>query len=233
MNATTTLHSIVKDFQYITGRGDEDYFRLLHMAARALKDVRKFHATRVVTTAESNLSNLTNGVWHYPSDCIGVVDVFYDRGNTLFPAGQRNDIVYHTNDSGSVSDVDDITDYTYWNGGYGVSGGRNQYYFYDDKENRRLIFESNNDEKIWVRYVSTGIGSLGENTIVPEEYQEIIEAYILWQEALKHHNYSKNTVGLYKQAYNQASKRLKAFQSPTLNEWMDVIYSTFRQTPKR
>jgi len=232
MNATLTLHSIVKDFQHVTGRSDDEYYRLLNLAARGLRDVRKFHATRVVKTKEYNLSNLTNGVLHYPENCIGIVDVFYNRSNRLFPARQRDDIVYHLNESGSVSDVESPIANDIYTAKYNVPGGLNQYNYTDDKENRRLIFDNVNDEKIWLKYVSTGI-TLGENTIVPEEYQEIIEAYILWQEALKHRNFSLNRVRPYKQAYNQAAKRLEAFQSPTLNEWKDIIYSTFKQTAKR
>jgi hypothetical protein len=246
MNATTTLHSIVKEFQHLTGRDDNDYYRLLRLASRALVDLRKFHLPKVVVTKEYNLKNLTNGVLHYPDNCIAVVDIYYDRGNTLFPVTKRNDIVYHQNESGSVSDVDEIYDYGYWgkeNGyyyptanllGYGVSGGKNEYYLYDDKENRRIIFDRTIDEKIWVRFVSTGIdNSTAENTIIPIEYQELIEAYILWQEALKHRNTNRNLVRLYKQNYNQESRRLKAFQAPSIEEWKDVIYSTFKQTPKR
>lgn len=246
ISATTTLDGIVKDFQHISGREDRDYWRLFHLAVRGLMDLKKFHATRVVTTKEYNLSNLTNGVLHYPSDCIGVVDVFYDRGNTLFSVTQRNDIVYHQDDGGSVSDVDEIYDFAYWNEengyyypstglpGYGVTGGKNEYYVYDDKENRRLIFDRTADEKVWLRYVSTGISqSLAEDTVVPVEYQELIEAYMLWQESLKHKDMNKNLVQLYWKNYKTESRRLKAFQAPTIDEWRDVIYDTFKQTPKR
>ena len=246
ISATTTIDTIIKDFQHISGRTEaksNEYNKLLTLCVRALQDIRQFHASTVVSTKEYNLNNLTNGVLAYPSDCLGIIGVFYNEGDALFPARQRDDIIYTTGDSGSVSSVEDINDYytnvdyyanhyrVYTN--YGAAGGRNRFYYTDDKESRRLIFDATADEDIWLKYVSTGVdGTLGEDTIVPKEYVETIEAYMQWQEALKDIRLIK-FAETYRRAYKQAARRLRAFQSPTIEEWKDVLYSTFKQGVKR
>jgi hypothetical protein len=252
ISATATIDSIIKDLQHISKRDFEGegygYNRLLTLVIRAIKDIRKFHAPSVVTQKQYNLSNLINGVLSYPDDCIGVVGVFYEEGGTLFPASERNDIVWEdVDEDGSVSSVTSVNDnyigtdfynnYYFTLTNYDRAGGRNRYYYTDDKENRRLIFDATADVKIFLKYVSTGIdATLATDSVVPEEYVETIEAYVLWQEALKRGSFDKRflqSVRLYKNAYNEATRRLKAFQSPTIEQWKDMLYQTFKQGVKR
>jgi len=232
ISATTTIDTIIKDFQHITGRGDGDYYRLFQMVVRALQDIYQFHAMRVVQRKEYNLADLTNGVLPYPQDCIGVIGIEYNRSNRLYPASHKLDIIYGENASGSVSYVAERDDSYVSN--YGKTGGRNLYYYTDDKANRRLIFDAVADEKIWLKYVSTGIDAdLAEDTVVPKAYVEFIENYIMYKEASLHRRGNKNAAMFYWEEYKKAARRLKTFQGPSLEELKDAIYDGYSQGPKR
>ncbi len=237
ISATTTLDSIVKDIQELSEEsfGNRGYYRMLSLASRALLDINKFYATRVVTRKQYNLSDLTNGVLPYPDDCIAVVGVFYNEGNTLFPVTHRKDIIYGVNSP--YYNLDDATDYTKeisdnYSANYAQPGAVNKYYVYDDVDGRRLIFDKTDDEKVWLKYISTGIDSeLGQDTIVPEIYRETIENYVMWKDLM--FRGQVNAALAYKEEYKMAAKKLKAIQLPSLEEFKDAVYSTISQGPRR
>ncbi len=231
ISATTTLDSIVKDIQELSEEsfGNRGYYRMLSLASRALLDINKFYATRVVTRKQYNLSDLTNGVLPYPDDCIAVVGVFYNEGNTLFPVTHRKDLIFEE-EGGSVSATYEILDN--YSANYAQPGAINKYYVYDDVDGRRLIFDKTDDEKVWLKYISTGIDSeLGQDTIVPEIYRETIENYVMWKDLM--FRGQVNAALAYKEEYKMAAKKLKAIQLPSLEEFKDAVYSTISQGPRR
>jgi len=233
---TVTLYQIIKDYQHITGRNDRDYYRLLNMSVMCLRDLNMFAVDRV-KTYKVNTSEITNelGIISYPSDCIGVYGVFYNYGGKLYPVTNRQDMIY--TDSYGVFDSDigegvDLDSDGY--NGFATRGGKNDYYYYDDTNQRRLVINGVGDVTLWIQYVSSEIdSSKGEQTVLPVFYEEAIHNYLAWKEALLHKQGQINRANLYYTEYKKAKKKIKVFQSPTLEEYRDAIYSVWRRTPKR
>jgi hypothetical protein len=243
-SGTITLYQIIKDYQHITGRGDKDYYRFLNMSVMCLRDLNMFAVDRV-KTYKINTADLSNdlGIIPYPSDCIGVYGVFYNNGGKLYPVTNRQDMIYTTTHylSGSVStsvqdedvgegvDLDSDAD-----DGFATRGGKNDYYYYNDTNERRLIINGVGDVTLWIQYVSSEIDtSKGEQTVLPVFYEEPIHNYLAWKESLFHKRGQINRANLYYTEYKKAKKKIKVFQSPTLEELKDGIYSVWRRTPKR
>lgn len=235
-SALITLHSVVKNLQNYTEMGDKMYLKLLGMAGRGVRQINMFHDSKIVEVDQSNLSELTNGVYPYPEDCLKIIDVFYSGDGRLIPMSRRRDLVYKDTHNlplpytKSVESVDERKD-TY-RGKFAVGGGRNKYYYKDDAKGRRVIFDMVMDQDFWVYYVSTGVdSSLGEQTLIPAFYQDYLEFFILAKLAALRNN--KRDAEFYERRAIRESTRIKYFRLPALNEIMDAVYETIYQGPKR
>jgi hypothetical protein len=236
ISALTTLDKVVKTLQYNTGMGDRNYGKLLGVVGRGLTELRMFHDPKVIEISEANLSDFTNGVMPYPDDCVKVIDVFYAENGQLVPLGRNNKLVYKnasefplplTNEIDGVTEVNDK-----FSGKYAITGGRSKYYYKDDPTGRRLIFEHTSDEDIWVYYVGTGIdSSLGEETLIPQIYQNYLEYYTLGKLAALTNK--KADAEFYDRKTAKEAAKIKYFRLPSFEEIKDAIYSTFSQAPKR
>ena len=231
-----TIDSVVKNLQWYTGREGKDYLKLLGLVSRGISEIKKMGDANAIERAETNLSDLTNGVWPYPKDALKVVDVYYNEANRLFPIPERKDVVFKdTYDFPlpyykTVSDVREIKDEYTRN--FSIPGGRCKYYYTDDKENRRLIFDKTADEYLWMFYVGTGVDeSLGEDTMIPSNYQPVLEQFVLWKLASLENR--KEDSKFHQMEYNTEIKKMKYFNFSSLEKIKNEIYQTYSQGPSR
>jgi hypothetical protein len=119
-------------------------------------------------------------------------------------------------------------------GGYGVSGGRNEYYMRIDQEHNRIILNGFSRTEVLLTYQSTGINISGE-TYIARMAEEAIIAFVHWKR--KQHSINPKfhmwEIREAKGDYDIELEKLKHLQAPTLDEWYDAIYSAWMQAPKR
>lgn len=229
ISALITLHQVTKEIQHLTRKGDREYIRILGLVGRGLTKINLLHDPKLVSIDETNLSDLTGGVYSYPSSAIRIVDIFYAEHGKLVPIVQRRDMVRKTS-GGTVSSVTEIID-TY-GGKFHIPGGRCKYYYKDEVKDRRVIFDATADEDIWVYYVSTGIDAdNAEDTLIPVLYQDYLEYWTLHKLMAMEGN--MNRAGYYERLARDQAKIIKYSRLPSLNEIKDAIYESMHQGLKR
>lgn len=122
---------------------------------------------------------------------------------------------------------------------YGASGGRADIQFRIDLERRQIVLDSDVTTgdlavtELILEYKSSGISIAGE-TIVPREYVECLKKYIHWQIVEYKDgmamNIKQRSQNLYYIEYEKVRKLVFSF---TLQDYLDMTYSTYKQTPKR
>ena len=117
---------------------------------------------------------------------------------------------------------------------YGATGGANFLYYRWDKENRKLVFQGDGvGRQVIVEYLSTGV-SLSGDTMVPREMLSLLKTYLRWQELSYDDRTPMNKEEIARRNFYDAKNQYNNFKNSfTVNEFLDALYSTYRQTPKR
>jgi len=115
---------------------------------------------------------------------------------------------------------------------YGLGGGINRMgYFNEDKRKRRLQITNLPLDEIIVEYVSTAIGM---NTIVDDAAVDLIRYGIHQQIALHDNKETQVRRNNMEQEFNKALNHYVTFSTiPTVDEFLDMYYSTIKSTIKR
>ena len=129
----------------------------------------------------------------------------------------------------------------HWRGGQYVgelfsgSGGRHgDGEFRIDHLNRQIVFNSEvNTTEIILEYLSSGVSEDG-STCIPREYIPALKAYVHWQRREHKDKVSQHTKDALRDRYYDAFKQVKSFKLAfTARELLDVLRSSYKQTPKR
>jgi len=123
----------------------------------------------------------------------------------------------------TLSDVDTYKE-------YGLSGGRNQYYYKMDLNSHRIIVYASDLTEVILKYVSTGIKVDG-STLIPIIAKEALIAWLHWQRVLNDKN---ETLAEKQERKSIWASRLHELRKPrNLNSLYDTLYSTIKNTAKR
>lgn len=115
---------------------------------------------------------------------------------------------------------------------YGASGGHGMADYTIDKR-KRIIIVSNTlyGHKIYLEYMSSGISS---ETVLPSYAVPVLREYAIWQRAEYDPQTPMNEKERRGRLYVQQMRRLSEFNNRvTVDEILDGIYSSLRQTIKR
>jgi hypothetical protein len=121
----------------------------------------------------------------------------------------------------------------YTNTLYGVGGGFNIAYYRIDMNNRVIYFHGQvpNNEVI-LEYKSSGVKVGG--AMIPRDAVPALKAYLHWKTAEYDTRLPMNEKVRKENLYDKELYKLKALEcSFTINEYLDNLYSTMSQAPKR
>jgi len=121
----------------------------------------------------------------------------------------------------------------YTNTLYGVGGGFNIAYYRIDMNRRVIYFHGNvpNDEVI-LEYKSSGVKAGG--AIVPRQAVPALKAYLHWKTAEYDFRVPMNEKQRKENLYDKELYKLKTIEcSFNVSEYLDNLYSTMSQAPKR
>lgn len=116
---------------------------------------------------------------------------------------------------------------------YGIGGGFNTAYYRIDMSRRVIYFQGHipNNEVI-LEYKSNGIK--GSGTIVPRQAVPALKAYLHWKVNLYNINVPMHEKQNFERLYNiELTKLTELENSFTMAEFLDTMYSTYSQSPKR
>lgn len=117
---------------------------------------------------------------------------------------------------------------------FGLPGGIDDAYFRFDMENRQIVFSGSTPRsEIVLEYVSTGL-KIDGSTLIPREIVAPLRNYVLWQKDENDPRVAMNIKARAKNEFEESVEALRSFKNtPTKQEILDMIYSSYRQTPKR
>ena len=228
-----TLNAIVKNALWQAKRPSSDKARFYEFAYRGYRELRLHHVQEGV-----KLSKLTPDAINcidFPEDMIDFVGIGVHVNGKLSLLTRNDDIIITTtlvgavetqdNDSGEDVDIyDSNTDGYYAKGGVNYDG-----YYKVDWENRRIMLNSVTRTEVVLAYVSSGTNATGE-TYIPVKYEPALIAYIMWQDS----RYDDKRIAIAQYYETQYIKEIQNLdEGPTLQEYLDVLYSTYTLLPSR
>jgi hypothetical protein len=189
-------------------------------------------------------------VVHLPKDYIDYIKIYVLSNNKIYqltrseeiPLPRTEDCGVDTNLQQTVlrgeTPVETLIDGIFPNSilyhHYGTSGGGNAIYYRIDRERGMIILQGTpTDGKIYLEYISTGI-NMDEQTMIPQECEETLVKYALWQMCEYDPRVPASDKDRKERQYKEELRWLVAFLNPfDIQEYLDTLYSTSRQTPKR
>lgn len=123
----------------------------------------------------------------------------------------------------------------YVGGLYGAGGGFNVAYFREDKVARQFQFDGviptiAEGRIVVMEYESTGIS---EGAIVAAECVDVLKNWYFWRANRHRKDIPQSRIAQYKDDYESSVMRMRAFnQSMTIQDFMDILYRNYKQTPK-
>jgi hypothetical protein len=178
----------------------------------------------------------------------GRLQVISRKDNVLLPRlFDTGGAVGNTDDGigvdGSVDD-DTISNAIYfaghWRNGqyigalFGVAGGIDDAYYRIDLENRQIVFSGSTPRaEIVMEYISSGLKTDG-SSLIPREAIPALRTYVLWQADENNPRIAYNAKERLKREHEEAVAALRSFQqSFTKDEYLQMVYGSYYQAPKR
>jgi hypothetical protein len=149
------------------------------------------------------------------------------------PVGNADDGVGESTE-GLVYFSDHYRNGSYVGGLFGLSGGIDDAYYRFDMENRQIVFSGSVPRsEIVLEYVSTGL-KLDGSSLIPREVVAPLRNYILWQKDITDPRIAYNAKEMAKREFEESVQALRFLNlSFTADEYLDMLYSTYTQSPKR
>ena len=228
-----TLKNIVQSALWQAKRPKSDYRRFFEFAYRGYRELRLHHVQEGIKF--SKLTPSTINTVDFPEDMIDFAGIGVHVDGKLTWLTRDDDIIITTtmvgavetqdSDSGEGADILNINaDNLYTKGGINLDG-----YYKIDWENRRIMLNSVTRTEVILAYMSSGTSVTGE-TYVPVKYDIALIAWIIWQDSC--FDDKRVTIApYYEQQYKNAVYMLD--EGPTLQEYLDVLYSTYTMIPQR
>lgn len=125
--------------------------------------------------------------------------------------------------------------------GYGAMGQNVEYYYKDDRENRRVILsrmaldliQFADRSEVLFRYVSNGVDDL-DKTYITNDAANLLISYIEWKlVSARPEQYDARYRSEKKEEYIEAQRMYDVLELPSIDELEDVIYETSSQNVRR
>ena len=234
---------------YLNESGDftmQNYKRYLQMVCDKLRQLYLYDLNQVkVVYLKPNAANIVQ----LPDDFVDYTKIGIMVGNRLWTLTLNNNIVPPRNiecgldvrvtnsglstfPAGGYYFIDHWWGDRFITGLYGLGGGLNTAYYNIDKENRTLLLDGViYTGEVVLEYKTDGIG---EGTPVPAQAIEPLKRHLDFLKRWHDPRVGISEKQLAKQLANEAEHELIVFENKsTLEEWMDSLYETYSQGPKR
>lgn len=236
-DALITIEETVTRFLLKYGKPSTDYTQYMELACQCVQDFHLYDSEKVRTEKVSVNANR----WiEMPDDMLRFIDLLIYRGNGVFWSfTMRNDMVNTTtftglvegrdSDEGEAVDIPDAVTTT-----YGAKGAVNDYNYLLDWTARRVYVDGLESDEVVLKYVSSGI-STDATTEIPAFIVPMIDSYLLWRETywIKDRDVVKEKPLREREYVNEKLKIRNLINSMSYSQWMDVLWGSMTQSPKR
>jgi len=227
-----------------------DYYHLMQIAIEGYTELNLWHLDNievVYLTMDPNTKTVS-----LPADFVDWVKVGIPTNGKLKVIKRHDKILYpRLLDDGVTpignTDADDTVDAAslvyfsdhirsgqFVGGLFGMSGGVSDASYRFDRERRTFAFTGTvTDNYIVLEYISAGVNLTGSTTI-PREAEPALRTYILWQMVENDPRVSQSEKARREDNHDKAVAMLRDFQDIfTPEEYRQMLFGTYRQTPKR
>ena len=243
-----TLMQVTKAF--MNERGEKSLTNMekyLQMAIEGYSDMQIFEVN-TIDVAYLAVNTDTNTAL-LPADFITMTKIGVNIHGRLWTLTVNNDLLLPRPETICPDPIETVTTETVYDGGYffsphyrqgryvstlyGVGGGFNVAYYRIDMDRRVIYFHGNvpNDEVI-LEYKSSGVKVGG--AIIPRQAVPALKAYLHWKTAEYDFRIPENEKARKERLYDKELYKLKTLEcSFSMTEYLDNLYSTMSQAPKR
>jgi len=231
-----TLKEVVKK-ALAQGRKPRSYYKpFFELAIDGYREIRLHHAQEGKSSQKLIPSSLD--VIDFPPDFEDFIGAYIPLDGQLHPLTRKDSIITTT----SLSGVIEVLDATKGEGvdvsnpiGVGpyVKGGVNlEGYYTVEWDKRRIHFRNITAPEIILVYRTSGT-MIGGQTFVPNRYIPFLIAYIIYEYFKFDDKYPQSRRQELLSQYQTEVIKLADLESPSLEEYMDAIRSTYYATPRR
>jgi hypothetical protein len=172
-----------------------------------------------------------------PDDMQSFIDLVTPFRGSFWSFSEKSQIVHTTTTTGGVEAQDDdqgeghtidqprVT-------GYGAKGAWNKFRYKLDWETRRIYIDDDITEYIVLLYVSSGIKATG-TTEVPTFLIPMINAYLLHKETYWIPGLERERQMREADYWKEKMRVRNLINSMSYEQWRDIFYSSFTQSPQR
>lgn len=226
-NSTVLLKNIVAETLALSGSPKSKYYVFFQTATNIVRDLNLFHlrnSKRVLVDMDGN------NTISFPSDYLGLISLGVPINGKLWVFGKDNDLLAIATTDPVYSWEDAIDEKSTVS--FGARGGKNQWYFKIDEENKRFVFNGAERSEVILEYVSSGLDATAA-TSIPLIAKQSVVSYILWRDALMNEKTYYNRTELLRVDHEREIEKLRMLQLPSIDEIRDEVRKSYRQSPKR
>jgi hypothetical protein len=228
-----TLKTMVKTIIFESGYTQEDWPYIYQFVIKAVRDIHMFHTDKH-KIVKVEVDTQTNTI-SWPEDYIGMDFLGIPKNGQIWTLTRDNKIIPTTTLVNGQETLDStagegVRENTGGSCGYGSKGGKNELYYTDDQNNRRIIINGINASNVILGYISSGVED--KDTLIPIKFLECASMYVRWKMNLRQ-PVNKNDADFFKDLYEQEANKLRAFEDPTLDEIYDALLKVSSQAVQR
>jgi hypothetical protein len=250
-NGRTIRYCVMRVLNDLRDYSMRDYKYIAQLVINGWGDMNIYHTESVrvkyLTPNEANIVKFPNDYIRYTKIGINVNGTIWTltlNRNMVLPQGQECGVDINNTKNGlqfisSVNSpvggfyfVDHWKRGQYVGGLYGVGGGINTAYYNIDEANRQIVLSNKLPRnELIVEYISNG---LSENTIIPYQAVKVVINYVHWQRIEFDPRVPMSEKQRKKDLYEESVMEYRDLQLMfTMNEFLDSLYSSYIQAPKR
>lgn len=248
--AFLTIAQVVKSFMNERNeRTLANYERYLQIAIEGFSEINLWELNNIeVAYLKMNSAKVVQ----LPGDFLMYTKIGINLGGRIWTLTLNNDIVIPKPEDICPDPIEEVNDSRSdfvplgtwafaphfrrgeWTEGiYGLGGGFNQAYYRVDMKNRVILFDGVvPDSEIILEYKSTGVTCGG--SIVPRQASQALKSYIHWKVAEYDPTENMGEKVRKENLYDKELSALSQFENKfTMDEFLDAMYSEYKQSPKR
>jgi hypothetical protein len=234
-NALLNIEEIVSRFLFKFKLPLEDAVIYIEHACNAVRDFNLYDGNLV--TYKKYTLDITKKWLEMPDDMLGFVDLVTPLRGSFWSFSEKSKIVTTTTTTGGVEGQDSdqsegvqidqprIT-------AYGARGAWNKFNYNIDWTTRRIYIDDEITEDIVLFYVSSGVKT-ASSTEVPDFLTPVIDSYLLWKSSYWRMELARERQMLERDYQNERMKLRGFVNSMSYEQWRDIFYFSFTQSPQR
>jgi len=224
----------IRDFEAV------NYAEAAHYLMKGFRDFQLFHNHGSIKEAWRPVTAINT--CNFPEDLLRLIKVGVIVDGEFFPFTRADDLVNPSDplDLSLTADENTTIDRTP-SYGYGARAHNLEYYYKEDRSNRRVILNRVSVDKtafadrqeVLFKYVSNGVEDFN-TTYIPDDAANLLSSYVVYKlVSARPDEHNMNYIMLKKEDYIEAKRAYDMLEMPSLQDLEDMLYENSGQNVRR